>query len=218
MKSIRPFAPGLAFVALLAFITAVSAQSTDPVTVVQRYYEARNRGDVAEAMSAIAPEATYNTGPCTPQCVGAADIQKREVENGIAGGNQYTVLTATLSGMRVTVRVEIRSNLGRRAGVERFINDVTAEVQDGKIVAYSGVLDVSDPQTATFQAFQRSQAAGQTTPAPVPAALPRTGGGPAPSPPLPLLVGGAVLLAAGLLLRAFSRRPDRRSSTPTDYL
>src|SRR5438105_2858871 len=95
MKSIRLFAPGLAFVALFACITAVSAQSTDPVTVVQRYYEARNRGDVAEAMSAIAPEATYNTGPCTPQCVGAADIQKREVENGIAGGNQYTVLTAT---------------------------------------------------------------------------------------------------------------------------
>jgi len=217
MKSIRLLAPGLAFVALLAFITAVSAQSTDPVTVVQRYYEARNRGNVAEAMSAIAPEATYNTGPCTPQCVGAADIQKREVENGIAGGNQYTVLTATLSGMRVTVRIEIRSNLGRRAGVERFINDVTAEVQDGKIVAYSGVLDVSDPQTATFQAFQRSQAAGQTTPAPVPAVLPRTGEL-GLRPPLPLLVGGAVLLAAGLLLRAFSRRPDRRSSTPTDYL
>jgi ketosteroid isomerase-like protein len=187
------------------------------VTVVQRYYDARNRGDVAEAMSVIAPEATYNTGPCTPQCVGAADIQKREVENGIAGGNQYTVLTATLSGMRVTVRLEIRSNLGRRAGVERFINDVTAEVQDGKIVAYSGVLDVSDPQTATFQAFQRSQAAGQTTPAPVPAALPRTGEL-GLRPPLPLLVGGALLLAAGLLLHALSRRPDRRSSTPTDYL
>ena len=86
MKSIRFLAPGLAFVALLAFTTSASAQGTDPVTVVQRYYEARNRGDVAEAMSVIAPEATYNTGPCTPQCVGAADIQKREVENGIAGG------------------------------------------------------------------------------------------------------------------------------------
>ena len=209
MKNIRLFAPGLAFVALLAFIAAVSAQSTDPVTVVQRYYEARNRGDVAEAMSVIAPEATYNTGPCAPLCVGAADIQKREVENGIAGGNQYTVLSATPSGMRVTVRVEVRSNLGRRAGVERFINDVTAEVQDGKIVSYSGVLDVSDPQTATFQAFQRSQAAAQTTPAQVPAALPRTGEL-GLEPPLPLLAGGAVLLAAGLLRHSLSRRPGSR--------
>src|SRR5258707_328282 len=217
MKSFRLLAPGLAFVTLLACITAASAQSTDPVTVVQRYYDARNRGDVAEAMSVIAPEATYNTGPCTPQCVGAADIQKREVENGIAGGNQYTVLSATVAGMRVTVRLEIRSNLGRRAVVQQSITDVTAEVQDGKIVAYSGVLDVSDPQTATFQAFQRSQAAGQTTPAPGPAALPGTGEL-GLRPPLPLLVGGAVLLAAGLLLHALSRRPDRRSSTPTDYL
>src|SRR5260370_41271526 len=108
MTSIRLLAPGLAFVALFAFITAVSAQSTDPLTVVQRYYEARNRGDVADAMRVIAPEATYNTGPCAPLCVGAADIQQREAENGIAGGIQYTLLTATLSRMRVTVRVESR--------------------------------------------------------------------------------------------------------------
>ncbi len=47
--------------------------------------------------------------------------------------------------MRVTVRLEVRNNLARRAGVERFLNDVTAEVQDGKIVAYSGLLDASDP-------------------------------------------------------------------------
>src|SRR5258708_29722033 len=79
MKSIRLLAPGLAFVALLAFITAVSAQSTDPVTVLQRYYDARNRGDVADAMSVIAAEATYNTGPCAPQCVRAADIHRRAV-------------------------------------------------------------------------------------------------------------------------------------------
>src|SRR5258708_25457010 len=136
------------------------------------------------------------------------------LERGSGGVKKRRFLPATLSGMRVTVRLEIRSNLGRRAGVERFINDVTAEVQDGKIVAYSGVLDVSDPQTATFQAFQRSQAAGQTTPAPVPAALPRTGELEL-RPPFPLLVGGAMLLAAGLLLLALSRRPDRRSSTPT---
>src|SRR5258708_40328222 len=110
------------------------------------------------------------------------------LERGSGGVKKRRFLPATLSGMRVTVRLEIRSNVGRRAGGERFINDVTAEVQDGKIVAYSGVLDVSDPQPPTFQAFQRSHAAGQTTPAPPPAALPHRGVTRL-FPPLPLPCG-----------------------------
>ncbi len=175
MRSIWLLVPTVMLIRFFVSITAVSAQSDDPVTVLQRYYAARNRGDVSEAMTAIAPDATYQSGVCVPVCVGAAEIQKREVEGGIGGGNQYTVLDATLSGMTVTLRVQIRNNLARRAGVDRFIVDVTTDVQDGKIVAYRAVLDASDPETAAYQSFQSSQPAGQPTPAQVPTELPDTG-------------------------------------------
>jgi hypothetical protein len=206
MSGIRLSAPGFAAIALLAYTLTVSAQTTDPLSVLQHYYDARNRGDLTEALTVVAPDAIYTTGPCAPVCVGTAAILQHELEPSRANGGQYAPVGVSVSGSTVTLQLEVRNNLTKLAGIDRFLNDISAEVQNGKIVAYKASITVSDPQSAAYLAFTSSQAAGQTAPAQVPAALPRTGELAEPSPMLPLLGGGAVLIAAGVVLRALRRR------------
>jgi ketosteroid isomerase-like protein len=147
MKGIRLSVLGVATLALLAFVPAVSAQATDPLSVLQRYYDARNRGDLAGALSVVAPDATYTTGPCAPVCAGVDDIQKRELEPSMANGGQYTMVSVDVSGTTVTFQIEVRNNITRLAGIDRFLNAITADIRDGKIVTYQAVSLPDDPQT-----------------------------------------------------------------------
>jgi ketosteroid isomerase-like protein len=150
--------------AMLMPSSSVLAQGTDPVGVMQQYYEARSRGDLVAAMSLVAPDATYTTGPCAPVCIGAADIQEREVGPAMANGGQYTPLNVIASGDTVTLQIEVRNNITQQIGIDRFLNDISAEVRDGKIVTYKAGSIPSDPQTATYLAHTRSPAGGQVAP------------------------------------------------------
>ena len=147
--------------AMLVSALPVLAQSADPISVLQQYYEARSRGDLAAAMSLVAPDATYSTGPCAPQCVGAPDIQEREVGPAMANEGQYTAINVTTSGDTVTLQIEVRNRITRQIGIDRFLNDIKAEVRDGKIVTYTAASVPNDPQTATYLAYTRSHANGQ---------------------------------------------------------
>jgi ketosteroid isomerase-like protein len=209
MTGIRFLAPGLGLFALLACFSIASAQAMDPLSVLQHYYDARSRGDLTDAMSVVAPDATYTTGPCAPICVGVADIEQREVTPALANHGQYTMVGATVTGTTVTLQLEVRNDVSKLAGIDRFLNDITADVKDGKIVAYKASIVPEDPQTAAYLAFTQSRAAGQTTPVQLPAALPRTGELPVRSP-LPLVGSGVALLGAGLVL-CFSRRVRRQN-------
>jgi hypothetical protein len=146
---------------MLMSAVPVLADGTDPVSVLQQYYEARSRGDLVTAMSFIAPDATYTTGPCAPVCVGAADIQEREVGPAMTNGGQYTAIGVSASGGTVTLQIEVRNKITRQIGIDRFLNDVSAEVRDGNIITYKAVSVASDPQTATYLAYVRSQSSGQ---------------------------------------------------------
>jgi ketosteroid isomerase-like protein len=182
-------------VAVLTQVVPVFAQESDPVTVLQQYYEARSRGDLAGAMSVVAPDATYTTGPCAPVCVGAADIQQREVGPAMANGGQYTAVNVNVSGnAAVTLQLEVRNKITKQIGIDRFLNDISAEVRDGKIVAYKAALVPTDPQTATYIAFSSSQAASRT-------ATPPSG----LSPMLLALLGAASVVIIGLGLAAVVR-------------
>jgi ketosteroid isomerase-like protein len=180
------------------------AQSTDPISVLQQYYAARSRGDLAGAMSLVAPDATYTTGPCAPVCVGAADIQAREVGPAMANGGQYTAVNVSASGENVTLQIEVRNRITQQIGIDRFLNDVSAEVRDGKIVAYTAASVPSDPQTATYLAYAKSQASGQT-PSPVPAAELSV------SPAVLVVLGIALVAVIGLTVSTVMRlRPTNQ--------
>ena len=52
----------LAAVTLLVSVVGVSAQTTDPLGVVQRFVDARNGGDVAGAMPLVADDISFVGG------------------------------------------------------------------------------------------------------------------------------------------------------------
>ena len=195
----------LAAVTLLASVVGVSAQTTDPVGVVQRFVDARNGGDVAGAMPLVADDISFVGGlVCTPDrpCVGRDVAQQQVVEQFIAFHGHLAIIgTPQVAGNQIKARTEGSDDRTRAAGVARFVQNLTVDVRDGKIATWVNVPDPSDPQTAQFLAFQRAQAAQSAK------ALPATGeGGSIGSPFSALLVVGGIVLALGLGVRRAAQR------------
>jgi hypothetical protein len=166
----RPFALGPALLlALLGSAMAASAQApepTDPVALLQRFYEARNAEDQAAALALVADDLYVpGTGLCPPErvCRGPAPLEL-DIANGIAAHARYTLVAPQVAGMTVTATLETRAPGFQAAGVDRVVGALTAEIREGKIATYQEVRDASDPQTAAFYQFQRSQAAAGQIP------------------------------------------------------
>jgi ketosteroid isomerase-like protein len=200
-----------ALVTATMLVSAVSAhaQGADPVNVLQQYYAARSRGDLAAAMSLVAADATYTTGPCAPVCVGASDIQDREVGPAIANDGHYTATHINASGDTVTLQIEVRNKITRQIGIDRFLNDISAEVRDGKIRTYKAVSVPTDPQTATYLAYAKSQASGQAAPAQPAAQL-------SANPAMLVVLAASMVALVGLTLTIVVRR--RAHTRPAIWL
>ncbi len=170
---------GFLVTALLMMLMAVSpvafgvAAADDPATVLQRFNDARNRGDIAGAIALVANDIRFVGGPfCTPDrpCIGAEAV-RQDMQQFIAMHVQLTgVGTPAVTGTTVRQRFEAHGDTIRAAGVDRIISDLTVEVRDGKIVSSSEIPDTSDAQTARALAYQNSHQGP-------PSAPPRTGGG-----------------------------------------
>jgi ketosteroid isomerase-like protein len=141
----------------LAAVTVALAQS-DPAALLEKHDEAINRGDVAGALALYADDAVIDGGGCeVAPCVGKAAIQK-DLERGMANKPHVTILKQYVSGNVVTSRVEFRSDRVKQAGVERVIGWVITAMQGEKIVyTRGGIGDRSDPQTARFAEWVRTQ-------------------------------------------------------------
>jgi len=160
---------------LLAVLPAslAVAAADDPATVVQRFFDARNRNDIEGTLALVTDDIRIVAGPyCTPAapCVGVVAL-RTDSEGFIADHAQVTIVgVPQVSGTTVRLRTEGRGDHFRAAGVERFVRNVTVEVRDGKVASYIGIPDASDAQTAQFLAYVPPQQGPPTAP-------PRTGGG-----------------------------------------
>ncbi|MCA1669065.1 MAG: nuclear transport factor 2 family protein [Thermomicrobia bacterium] len=163
---------GLLCALMLAMIMAVTpaAAADDPATVLQRFNDARNSGDIAGAVALLTDDVRFVEGPCTADnpCIGVA-ATREPLEAGAVVHVRVTVVgTPVVTGTTVRFRAEVRFD-NVPAGVERIIENTTVEVRDGKIASYFAILDLSDAQTAKLIAAQ---------PLPQrPPSAPRTGGG-----------------------------------------
>ncbi len=170
------------------------APADDPAVVVRRFFDTRNRYDIAGTLALVTEDVRLIGGPrCTESapCVGK-DAVRTDLQNYVAQHAQSTIVgTPLVTGTTVRIRVEARDDTTRAAGVDRFVNDVTVETRDGKLASLRAVSDLSDPQTAEFFAYVRAhpQPGG-----PMPG-LPNTGAGGGTDLPL----GRLVLLACGVL-------------------
>ncbi len=148
----------LLLAALLPALTGAAAE--DPAAVVQRFLDARNRGDVAAAAALMTDDIVFVGGancPPTAPCVGLATARE-QVRLFHAEGAQATVVgTLQVSGATVRGRLEVRGNTSRAAGVDRFLVDLTVELRGDRLASHRAIPDASDPQTAQYLAYERAQ-------------------------------------------------------------
>ena len=111
-------------------------------------------------MALVADDMSYVGGSACPlanPCIGPQAI-RAEVQLFISDHSQSILIGSPLiSGTSVTARAETSNDAVRASGLDRVVYNYTVDVQDGKLTSLHGVQDASDPQTASFQAFQRVQ-------------------------------------------------------------
>jgi len=177
----------------------VSAQTTDPVAVVDAYRVATGH-DVEAALALVADDATFTTVPPPPgtpgKWTGKEQIRQLLEFTVVMNAVHERVGSATVDGDKVTMTVMILNNNFRKWGIGAVEHTYEAVVQGGKIKSLITTMSPSErPRVAAAsQAYEQAQA-GQP-----PAGMPRTGG--EQPVPLSLLVAfGMVAALIGLDLR-----------------
>src|SRR5436190_12395458 len=150
------------FVSLLASMLAFAVSTpvpaqTDPASLAERELAAETSGDVAAALALYSDDATVQYGGlCWPPCVGKAAIQK-ELERRVEAKNRWTITGKYVSGNVAVVQTELRIGFIEPSGVDRVIVWCIYETKDNKIAVVTLVGQRTDPQTARFIEWFRSQ-------------------------------------------------------------
>jgi hypothetical protein len=140
----------------LAMSTPAPAQ-VDPASLAEQDLAAESRGDVAAALALYSDNAIVQYGGlCWSPCVGKAAIRK-ELERRVAAKNQFKIIGKYVSGNVAVVQTELRIGYIEKSGVDRIIVWNIYEVTGDKIAVAALVGQRTDPQTARFIEWFRSQ-------------------------------------------------------------
>ena len=152
--AIRCFA---ALLILTATAEVAMAQS-NPVAVQQQLFDALAQGDVAAALALFTDDAVIDaeSGFCAnAPCVGKAAVQK-DLERIVADkSRRVATLNTYVSGNLLVTRFEARSDVIKKAGVDRIILWSIREMRGDKIATTRCCLpERTDSQTARFIAWE----------------------------------------------------------------
>ena len=140
----------------LAMSTPAPAQ-VDPASLAEQDLAAESRGDVAAALALYSDNAIVQYGGlCWSPCVGKAAIRK-ELERRVAAKNQFKIIGKYVSGNVAVVQTELRIGYIEKSGADRIIVWNIYEVTGEKIAVATLVGQRTDPQTARFIEWFRSQ-------------------------------------------------------------
>jgi hypothetical protein len=140
----------------LAMSTPAPAQ-VDPAALAEQDLAAESRGDVAAALALYSDNAIVQYGGlCWSPCVGKAAIRK-ELERRVATKNQFKIIGKYVSGNVAVVQTELRIGYIEKSGVDRVLVWNIYEVTGDKIAVATLVGQRTDPQTARFIEWFRSQ-------------------------------------------------------------
>jgi hypothetical protein len=132
---------------------SASAQELDKASVLLRWWDAEDRGDVDGSVAQFASNAVYIgttvVGICTMQtpCTDLDGI-RRQIERNVGLNFCTTIRSLQVSGSVLTGEREISSDFDYSIGIERVVQSFIAVVQDGQITFTAGVLNAGDPDTA----------------------------------------------------------------------
>jgi hypothetical protein len=140
----------------LAMSTPAPAQ-VDPASLAEQDLAAESRGDVAAALALYSDNAIVQYGGlCWSPCVGKAAIRK-ELERRVAAKNQFKIIGKYVSGNVAVVQTELRIGYIEKSGVDRVLVWNIYEVTGDRIAVATLVGQRTDPQTARFIEWFRSQ-------------------------------------------------------------
>ena len=150
------FATFLASMLALAVSTSAPAE-VDPASLAERDLAAESRGDMASALALYSDDAIVQYGGlCWTPCVGKPAIQK-ELERRVEAKNRWTIIGKYVSGNVAVVQTELRIGFIEPSGVDRVIVWCIYEVKGDKIAVVTLAGQRTDPQTARFIEWSRSQ-------------------------------------------------------------
>jgi hypothetical protein len=186
----------MALVAILALPSALYAQETDPLSVVNAWHDALNGYDIDAALSYLADGAEVTIVP--PLDGGSGVYSGKEEIRGLYEGFVAANFSCALSDCQVedeTVScIDTYTDDGLKAmGVDFVEGAWVATVRDGKIQSYT--YTISAESLAKFP--------------PPPEAVPVTGGGALPSYTLVIALG-SLAVAGGLGVQWLHRRSHLR--------
>jgi hypothetical protein len=146
---------------------ADNGQKANPASLAERDLAAQSRGDVAAALALYSDDAIVQGGGlCWTPCVGKAAIQK-ELQRRVTANNHATIIGKYVSDNVAVVKSAVRLGVADKSGVNRSIewshgvDRITVwsiyEARGDKIAVVTLVGQRTDPQTARFIAWLRSQ-------------------------------------------------------------
>ena len=145
-----------AFLLALAMSTPAPAQ-VDPAALAEQDLAAESRGDVAAALALYTDDAIVQYGGlCWSPCIGKSAIRK-ELERRVAAKNQFKIIGKYVSGNVAVVQTELRIGYIEKSGVDRILVWNIYELTGDKIAVATLVGQRTDPQTARFIEWFRSQ-------------------------------------------------------------
>src|SRR6266478_1251735 len=144
--------------AMLALLVSAPAPAKEtPASLAQREAAAESRGDVAAALALYSDDAIVQYGGlCWTPCVGKTAIQK-ELERRVAAKNRWTIIGKYVSGNVAVIQTELQIGYIEKSDVDRVIVWCIYEVKGDKIAVVTLVGQRTDPQTARFIEWFRSQ-------------------------------------------------------------
>ena len=129
----------------------------DPALLAEQDLAAESKGDVAAALALYADDAIIqNGGLCWTACMGKAAIQK-ELERRVEARNKFKVTGKYVSGNVAVLKTELQIGYIESSGVDRVIVWNIYEVVGDKIAVATLVGQRTDPQTAKFIEWLKSQ-------------------------------------------------------------
>jgi len=138
----------------LAMSTPTPAQ-VDPASLAEQDLAAESRCAAALALYGDDAIVQYG-GLCWSPCIGKAAIRK-ELERRVAAKNQFKIIGKYVSGNVAVVQTELRIGYIEKSAVDRVIVGNIYEIAEGKIAVATLVGQRTDPQTARFIEWFRSQ-------------------------------------------------------------
>ena len=137
--------------ALLAVPLLAAAQPTDVRAVFSRYVQAVHAADMPAVRALIAPDVERSDFiGCAPQMDNVSCLALYIEQTVVKPGARIDIVSVEVQGDELSAKLEVRSALYQKAGVERIVGSDVLRIVDGQIRAFRFVPDFKDEPTARF--------------------------------------------------------------------